>query len=315
MTKVERVLAAINFQPVDRVPKGEFHLDDDFVTNLLGLKRAVEFTDRVEACKRCGIDALAFSPSPFTAAGTGGSANEDPSSNPSPNPAEYWQELKRWREETDFFLFALIDGPFQGSAKLFPSFTNYLLAIAQADPILPELVGQSTATNVDLGLKALASGAHGIIVADDVAYNGGTFVSPTALRMTFFPGLREEVAALKAAKVPVFFHADGDLKTVLPDILSSGVNGLHSLDFSSLSEIAEVRKAAENRVCLMGGYNLGWFEEEERLRWASDLLEAAAAKGSGYIFGSSAGILGKAQNPQSVLAVYGFVSEVANKNI
>ncbi|WP_088188205.1 uroporphyrinogen decarboxylase family protein [Desulfosporosinus sp. FKA] len=289
MTKVERILAAINFAKVDRVPKGEFNLDDNFVAKLLGLKNHVRFEDRVEACERCGLDAVAF-----------GLGNEPG------NQTGLWHELKRWREETDFFIFALIDGPFQGTAKLFSSFTNYLLAIAQGDPIIPELVQQVAATNLELGLNALALGAHGLIIADDIAYNGGTFVSPAALRLNFFPSIREQVKELQHEEVPVFFHADGDLRKVLNDIINSGINGLHSLDFQSLEEISEVRKATEDRVCLMGGYDLGWFEEEKRIERAYNLLEVTA-KGGGYIFGSSAGILGSGQTPQNVLEVYRYV--------
>ncbi|MGC7872970.1 uroporphyrinogen decarboxylase family protein [Desulfosporosinus sp. SYSU MS00001] len=297
MTKVERILAAINFADVDRVPSGEFNLDDNFVAKLLGLRNDVSFEDRVEACERCGLDAVAF-----------GLENE------SGNQARVWAELKRWREETDFFIFALIDGPFQGTAKLFSSFTNYLLAIAQGDPIIPELVQQVAATNLELGLDALALGAHGIIIADDIAYNGGTFVSPAALRLNFFPGLREQVKIIQREKAPVFFHADGDLRKVLHDIIDSGINGLHSLDFPSLEEISEVRKTTENRVCLMGGYDLGWFEEEKRIERAYNLLEVTS-KGGGYIFGSSAGILGSAQTPQNVLEVYQFVNNYQSNRV
>ncbi|MDQ7094846.1 uroporphyrinogen decarboxylase family protein [Desulfosporosinus sp. PR] len=299
MTKIERVMVAINFAKADRIPKGEFYLEDGFIAGLLDLKEGVTFRDQVEACERCGLDALAFSPSPFT-------ASLPPDSGSRPEKAEVWQELKRWREQTDFFIFAIIDGPFQGTAKLFSSFTNYLLAIAQGDPAIPELVKEGVATNIELGLKALALGAHGIIIADDIAYNGGTFISPKTLRLNFFPGLREQVEVLQRAQAPVFFHADGDLKAVLNDIVSLGINGLHSLDFSSLAEIADVRKATAHKVCLMGGYDLSWFEEETRKDKALRLLEVAA-QGGGYIFGSSAGIISDRQSPQKVMDVYRFV--------
>lgn len=38
MTKIERILAATRFERVDRIPKGEFYLEDGFVANLLGLE-------------------------------------------------------------------------------------------------------------------------------------------------------------------------------------------------------------------------------------------------------------------------------------
>jgi len=295
VTKIERIMAAINFKRVDRIPKGEFHLEDDFVTELLSLTEKVIFNDRVEACELLGLDSLALAPSYILQ-----------------DKSRAWEGLKQWRKETDFFIFAIIDGPFQGAAKLFNSFTDYLLAIAQHDPIVPELVTKSVAANVELGLNALASGANGIIIADDIAYQGGTFISPKALRENFFPGLEEQVEVLNGDKVPVFFHADGDLLTVLDDIMDAGVGGLHSLDFSSLTDIANVRMATNNRLCLMGGYDLGWFEADNRTEKALELLTATSngAMGSGYIFGSSAGILGNTISAKRVNDVYQYVSNL-----
>lgn len=290
MTKIERILAAARFEKVDRLPKGEFHLDDGFVANLLDLKEQVMFRHRVEACELCGLDALAFSPS---------LSQED--------KARVWDGVKSWRKETDFFIFALIDGPFQGTAKLFPSFTDYLLAIAKRDPTLSQLTKDAVAVNVELGRNALASGANGIIIADDIAYNGGTFISPAALRKNFFPCLTEQVGELQGLNTPIFFHADGNLVSVLDDIVGSGVHGLHSLDLPSLAAIENVRNMTKDRVCLMGGYDLGWFIEEDRTERALELL-TAVSKGGGYIFGSSAGIIGSDQSPQQVMDVYRFVS-------
>lgn len=292
MEKIERVLAALRHERVDRVPKGEFYLEDGFVTQLLGLKENVQFKDRVEACEFLGLDALAFSSSLDC-------------------KAPIWDEFKQWRKETDFFIFAIIDGPFQGIAKLFSSFSEFLLAIAKRDPIILELAAKVVAANVQLGLDALKLGANGLIIADDIAYQRGTFISPDQLRKFFFPSLIDQVNILKAQKLPIFFHADGDIIPVLTDIIASGINGIHSLDFSSLADIAKVKKAAESSLCLMGGYDLSWFGDENRTERASELL-AVASCGGGYIFGSSAGILGRELPVKQVTEVYQYVSNLGN---
>ena len=291
MTKIERILAAIHFGRVDRLPKGEFYLEDGFVAQLLGLKEKIEFKDRVEACEICGLDALAFSPSYH-------------------DKDREWDDLEHWRKETDFFLFALIDGPFQGIAKLFPSFTDYLLALAKRDPLITELVTQVVAKNIQLGLEALAAGANGIIIADDLAYQQGTFVSPIVLREVIFPGLAKQVEVLKVSKSPIFFHADGNIMPVLEDIVGLGVDGIHSLELSSFAELAKIKRVSENAVCLMGGYDLGWFYEDNRTDKAAELL-SVLSRGGGYIFGSSAGILDSNLSSKQVLKVYQFVSNVS----
>lgn len=298
VNKIERILSAIRFDSVDGIPKGEFYLEDSFISELLGLTKGVTFDNRVEACELCGLDALAFSPS---------SSQKDDNLD--------WNKIKQWHSESDFFIFAIIDGPFQGAAKLFSSFTDYLLAIAKCDPIISELVSKAITKNLELGLKALDLGANGIIVADDIAYQGGTFISPAALRKNFFPGLAEQVKALRREKAPIFFHADGNLLPVIDDIVDCSFDGLHSLDFSSVSDIQKVRHAVQNKLCLMGGYDLGWFQSDDRTKKALELLEATSTgvPGSGYIFGSSAGILGNDLSSGHVLEVYNYVTNLAVK--
>lgn len=293
MRKIQRILAATRHEWVDRVPKGEFYLDDGFVMKLLGLKNNVEFEDRVEACELLGLDALAFSPF---------------SSRDGKTPV--WDGLMKWKKETDFFIFAIIDGPFQGTAKFFSSFNEFLVAIARRDPIILEIAAKVVAANVQLGLDALNSGANGLIIADDIAYQKGTFISPENLRKFFFPSLMDQVGLLKAQKSPIFFHADGNIIPVLPDLIASGINGIHSLDFSSLVDIAIVKQAAGNSLCLMGGYDLEWFSKKNRSEKASELL-AVAAGGGGYIFGSSAGILGSELSVEQVTEVYQHVGNLS----
>jgi len=294
LKKIERILATIRHEWLDRVPKGEFYLEDGFITKLLGLKETVLFEDRVKACELLGLDALAFTP--FSSRDC---------------KAPVWDGFKQWRKETDFFLFAIIDGPFQGTAKLFSSFSEFLVAIAKRDPIILELAAKVVAANVRLGLEALKLGANGLIIADDIAYQRGTFISPVQLREFFFPRLMDQVGILQAQKSPIFFHADGNINSVLTDIIASGIDGIHSLDFSSFADIAKVKKAAGNNLCLMGGYDLGWFSEESRTEKALQLL-AVASGGGGYIFGSSAGILGSELPVKQVTEVYQYVSNLGN---
>ena len=292
MKKIERIGAALRHEWVDRVPKGEFYLEDGLIAKLLGLKKNVQFEDRVEACELLGLDALAFSPVSLQT-----------------SKVPVWGGLTQWRQETDFFSFAIIDGPFQGTAKLFSSFNEFLVAIAKRNPIILELAAKVAAANVQLGLDALKLGAHGLIIADDIAYQRGTFISPGHLREFFFPSLREQVGILKTQEAPIFFHADGNIIPVLTDIIASGINGLHSLDFSALADIANVRKTTANSLCLMGGYDLSWFSEGNRTEKVTELL-AVASGGGGYIFGSSAGILGSELPVQQVTEVYQYVSNL-----
>lgn len=179
MTKIERVLATIYGQAVDKLPKGEFHIEDGLITKLLkvtshqSLKR-IDFEDRVKASELLGLDALVFM------------ADTDSQDGP-------WAELRRWGEESDFFTFALIDGPFQGVGHGYPDFTEFLMDIVKDEDKMDSLVQGSLRRSLELGRAAIASGAHGILIADDIAYNQGLYVSPRTMRERFFLILKNYV--------------------------------------------------------------------------------------------------------------------------
>jgi len=283
MTKIERILAAINGGEVDCIPKAEFRLEDGFVKALLGIED-VDHQARIRACELLHLDALAFSARV---------SEED----------KAWTELKQWREQSDFFIFAIVDGPFQGLAKAYPDFTEYLVAVAKNNAGIKEQAAEVSYRSWTLGVEALELGANGIIIADDIAYQHGTYVSPRILRERFFPYLKELVAQFHENRIPVFFHSDGDILQVLEDICAMGFDGIHSIE--KMMDKKEVRRLAGNR-CLMGGFDLGWFADGKHK--AAELLRSELAQGP-YIFGSCAGILDGSLPAAKVREVYDYVHE------
>lgn len=298
MTKIERILAAIRGETLDKIPKGEFYLEDGLVTKLLQITSAqdmlkVDFKSRVKACELLGLDALVFIPN--------GCCGD-----------EAWQELKQWREYTDLFLFALIDGPFQGIAHRYSDFASFLMDIVRDKAKIQSLAEEITLGSLKLGQAALESGAHGILIADDIAYNQGLYVSPPTMRDVFFPYLKElvqifskNVTKSSGVQLPVFFHSDGNILQVLNDLKELGFDGIHSLE--PVMNLGKVREAVGRDMCLMGGFDLGWFDSGA-LSKTEELL-TMALPGGGYIFGSSAGILDTSLSPLDVLEVYGFVDK------
>lgn len=297
MTKIERILAAIRGEALDKIPKGEFYLEPGLITKLLQITnqdtREVDLEARIKACELLGLDALVFTPK----RGSG---------------EEVWKELEHWKEQTDFFLFALIDGPFQGVSHRYPDFTSFLMNTVRDKEKLARLAEEVISNSLKLGQAALKSGAHGILIADDIAYNQGLYISPQMMRELFFPYLEELVHSLsrydlksRRDKVPVFFHSDGNILQVLKDLKELSFDGIHSLE--PVMDIKRVREVAGGDLCLMGGYDLGWFNSGGTSK-ADELLKKALS-GGGYIFGSSAGILDTGLSALDVLEVYKFVEE------
>lgn len=298
MTKIERVLAMIRGEVVDKLPKGEFTIDDGLVakilqqTSLQDLK-AVDFKARLKASELLGLDALVFMADPK-------------------NPRSPWAILQQWQEESDFFLFSLLDGPFQGVGHGYADFTDFLMDIVRDKDKVDLLIRESIQRSLELGKAAITSGTHGILIADDIAYNHGLYISPRMMRERFFPylkelvqGLTQEARELTGKPMPIFFHSDGDIQLILGDLNEIGFDGIHSLE--SVMNLAKVREAVGSDMCLMGGYSLGWFESGG-LSKVDEVLKSAMP--GRYIFGSSAGILDSSLSASAVLEVYQYVDKL-----
>lgn len=295
MTGAERVYRAIARKAVDRVPKGEWRLAPALIAGLLGKEGPVGWEDEVAARELLGMDLVALAPAgPPPAAGAPGAAGLD------------YSLFRRWRSQTDFFVFALIDGPFQGVARRM-DFTDFLLRVGSRDEGIEKLALEEADFTIEVARYCLKNGAHGVIIADDIAYTRGLYVNPVLLRELFLPLWRRQAGVLKAGRVPVFFHSDGNIMSLLPDLVAAGFTGLHSLEPAAGMDIARIKSEYGANLCLMGNIDLDFLvkaEREEEIAAGVRRLMAVASPGGGFIFSTSSGCLGDDLPPAKVLALY-----------
>ncbi|MEW6623696.1 MAG: uroporphyrinogen decarboxylase family protein [Bacillota bacterium] len=200
-----------------------------------------------------------------------------------------FNNLSFWKKNTDLFILALVDGPFQTLGSLLEY--NQFMMDTRSKPDLmkkgAELVSMQIAKIVQ---EAIEAGADGIVLGEDIAYSKSLIVSPHTLREIFFPCIREIISRCPK---PVVFHSDGNLKEVLVDIAATGAAGLHSLEEAASMNILEVRKLVGERICLFGGFDLGYLHdlnEEDLVKKVQEIL-LIGRQSEPYVFGTSAGIL------------------------
>ena len=80
--------------------------------------------------------------------------------------------------------------------------------------------------------KELSSYIPYIQVYSDIASNIGLIFSPHFLEREFFPRLKEVVKMWNKYGCRCYFHSDGNLTPVIPDIIDCGIMGLHPLAVS-----------------------------------------------------------------------------------
>ena len=77
-------------------------------------------------------------------------------------------------------------------------------------------------------LDRASAPAHGIeagMLGDDMAFKTGPLLRPAWMRKHYFPRLARVIAAHHARGIKVLFHSDGNLNSILGDLVAPGLTG------------------------------------------------------------------------------------------
>lgn len=105
--------------------------------------------------------------------------------------------------------------------------------------------------------RLVESGAHAVFTASDMADNHGPYFNPEQFARFLMPYLRAWADGVHALGVPAILHSDGQLMPCLPDIVASGVDALQAIDPVAGMDLATVKAAVGNRLCLCGNLDCG----------------------------------------------------------
>ena len=274
-----RAADVIRHRPVDRVPRGEITIEDEVVRGALGCAH-VGFEERLRFSSSLGLDIHCLSPKCPLPSGT------------LPNARDFvWPDLRSWVDASGLFIFAVLDGSFGWGGKIF-GFMKFLTLSIHGQETLREFNRSVESLNRDLSLRLADQGVHGLILAEDLAYQSGLFVGPGAMKNLFLPSLARQAEGMLSLGVPVFFHSDGNYMAILPEISAMGFHGLHCIDPDSSMDTQTIRSLVGPEVCLWGTMTARELErwitpaglEEGRKR-----IRDAAGAGS-FIAGTTSGL-------------------------
>ena len=233
-----------------RLPLGELVTELDLVRAALGLapEAAVPLPAEQALLRRWGHDLVVV---PFSAGW--GAPNQ-------PDEADALFRLGYWQQESDLFVFALVDGPFSVAARAL-TWEQTLVHLTRGTEEIMTILADTVLESAESLAAIAAAGAEGIIIGDDIAYRRGPYVRPDHLRRTYFPYLTLLVLTCQDLGLPVVFHSDGNLWPIWDDLLKTGVNGIHGLDPASAMSLALARQRSGPHLCLWGNLDLGWLAQ------------------------------------------------------
>ncbi len=317
------------------MPKGELEIVNEMVGKLLGS----EPTDRFEGLRACVemlhmdlVNTYTAWPKPkqvgFDAEGrlieedvlgirTVRSGVTEVSTPPITEPEQMWtfefpkaevfdtSWTARWANETEYFISGQTGGPF-GTLEMLLGWENAMV-FSKTDPsAVKDLARRAGELFAEIGRMSAEAGADMVTVAEDLAFNTGTFFSPETLREMIFPVIKEEVREIKKSGVPVMMHSDGDLNKVMEDIIDCGFDVLQSLQPSAGMDITEIKRKYGDKLCLLGNLDLNWlmpFGTVEDVREAVRSLIRTAAPGGGFIL-STCNVLTRDIPVENAIAMY-----------
>jgi uroporphyrinogen decarboxylase len=287
-----RINAAINHQPVDQLPCAELVITDEIIRDLCG-QQAVEFAHRLEFVQTMGLDAVCLHPCPVS----------QPEESLHKRDLAF-ADLSQW-VDSGLFTFAVLDGPVGWSSKLL-GFEEMMLGLMRKNGEFAEVVTAVEKLNIALMEQLAANGVNGILLADDIAFNQGVIARPALLRKNLFPSLARQVEYAKRLGLPVFFHSDGNLMTVLDDIVAAGFDGLQCIEQLAGMDLGAIKARYGHKLCLWGNLDpaelLGDRSPAE-LEGSVRQIVTAGAAGSGLIFGTSSGLFER-MNLENIKTVY-----------
>lgn len=279
MNPRERVWAALSGRQPDRVPKGEILITPGF------LDRAG--ASLAEMLPRLGADLVTIE------------------ARPSAPPAD----VGFWARQ-GLFVFVSVPGPMQMLL-----ISRGLLEVSRLLMKDPARAAEEFHAQARAGLaaaeRALAAGAEGVVVLDDLAGNTGPLFSPQILDEVYFPALAEIPGVLARKGVPTLFHSDGNVTPLLRSLQGAGFSGIQGLQPAAGMDPAAVQAHCPAAWVFWGNYE---FEGRRRIKTPDEAagdardLRRRWAGFPGFIFGSCGGLY-DGIHAEPVLAAYRAIDE------
>jgi uroporphyrinogen decarboxylase len=189
----------------------------------------------------------------------------------------------------DDILIGSIVGGTLWSIESITDWEKFAVDLAENPGFIHEEAERKTQRGISSFNKLAEAGADFIHVVNDIAFNGGPFVSPDKFREIITPYLYRQVQHIKKLGVIPFVHTDGNIMPVLDEYLSLGAACFQSVDPMAGMDIAEVKRRCHGKMALMGNVQCSTLQDgpDEAIRKSALYCLENASQGGGYIFGTS----------------------------
>lgn len=166
-----------------------------------------------------------------------------------------FDNLERWVKESDLFTVCQLDTGFF-KIYLMVGFTNYMMYIYSNPDELKLLMERLADLQVRIAREAVKRGADCIWLANDFAFNTGTFINPKLMWDLDFKYEKRIVDEVHKLGVPCVLHACGCQTETLDMIVETGIDALHAMQPSAQNDIRQIKKRYGKKLSLIGNLDI-----------------------------------------------------------
>jgi uroporphyrinogen decarboxylase len=192
-------------------------------------------------------------------------------------------------------------GPFT-AAYLAMGFERFFLRLVDDPAFTRRLLEVRTEWCLAMFHRAVSLGAELLVLGDDAAHQRGPMISPRLWRQVVLPLHRRIVVE---AGVPVIWHSDGNIQALLPMAVEAGFAGVHGLEPAADMDLAQVKREFGRDLVLVGNVDVrvlcGGDLRAVRAEVRRCLAEGSA--GGGYMLATCNSIF-EGMNPAAVAEMF-----------
>jgi len=154
-------------------------------------------------------------------------------------------------KENKLAVFGEIRGPFSATWDLF-GFERFCFLLYDDPDLIDEVMTACTDYFIRAAQIMIKEGVDIILFADDYGSSQGPLMSIQHFRKHVWPQVKRMVQSLKCLGTHIIMHSDGDLRMLLGDLVSLGIDAYHPMERQAHMDIQTIKKKYGNRITLIG---------------------------------------------------------------
>jgi hypothetical protein len=167
---------------------------------------------------------------------------------------------------------------------------TFLIGLVEAPDLIHRYLDARLKTTLKLTEMLLERGVHGIHGGYDWAANKGPIFSPRHFRKFVFPRMQQITDLCHRYGVPYIKHTDGNVNSLLEDMIASGIDAFQAIEPRANMNITEIKQKYGDRLTLIGNVDCSTVLVDgpiEAVKVQTQAVIQAAAPGGGFLISSS----------------------------